>query len=1063
MRSFRWFTCGLVLLLSAPIVEAAPPIKIDPTKTYLRVNPIDPAVVDAPAIDLAALGIAPGDLIRLRRLGTFTRGVALDPEGPLDLAGVFASGAVLADRNQLNRVPGAVNGGVAPPFVTELIPWSPQDLETDIGEDFAIRDVHVRVPAGAAYLFVAAPDYYYSDNADSDGDLYVEVTRVQGRFDPRRTFLSQPDDRALPPLIVDLQSIGLSPGMPLHVERRGDYTYWTANNEPEFGTHINAVFSSSPTVLDRRSARRVPDAIPIPQTTGTVPNFGDFPNDIPGDFWFNDAATVTVPPNARYLIVGVPDIYNADNADLDGDLEVLLNGVALKDLPSPMPPSTAPTFTCPGTVCLYTWGEIADATGGPIARNIGLPSDGRDAFGLLAEAADFIAGSTVVGSNVVTVRPIGSTACVFLQTPVDPFSLPALQFPAENIDPYDCGDVGAVTGWMHGEAGSDFGTPGGSPFTRLHAYAGLRASQYPGAAAAATVSRSDDGRLVRTVAGESDTVTLSSGGRAGTQGVGVFTFRVDGHGEIPSFPATKSAAFFIRGAATDCPSSTTFCSASFGEWLGPFYGPTSVPVRLKYVFGARTLLGFQLVAVAAAWPDPSTAVANDSVRAVFTATLERIDAYEGTPDNVGPPVGGVAISSESGADYNAFMRGPAATAATTLVAAPAGGTFGGTADLAATLAASGAPVAGRTIEFRLDGRFVGTAPTNGTGTARLTGASLAGLPVGFYAGVVEAIFAGDASLSPATGTAAVSILPAPVPDPPISLGTFSVGEVWAQLHGEFTWALEAGSTLPTGLAIRTETPPWFPATAHAGIIGVAITPGTYSFTLLRSGAPQLYSITIVPLVIKDDWTLPDAFANDLYSYQLTALNATAPIWSVEPATLPPGVSLDPAGLLSGAPAADGTYNFVASVADNGVTTSRQFTLHVYKVRITTPGLLTNANLGAPYHATIAAAGGAGPYTFSADNLPPGLFLLPDGTIDGTPRDAEGHWWFNVTARDGNQASYTKVMSLVMVNARPSLPRIHPYDGEIKDCSIGSPCIEPVWVAKADGRRSPGRPLDSRPA
>jgi hypothetical protein len=40
----RWLAFGLAFFLSASIVEASPTlIKIDPTRTYLRVNPNDPA------------------------------------------------------------------------------------------------------------------------------------------------------------------------------------------------------------------------------------------------------------------------------------------------------------------------------------------------------------------------------------------------------------------------------------------------------------------------------------------------------------------------------------------------------------------------------------------------------------------------------------------------------------------------------------------------------------------------------------------------------------------------------------------------------------------------------------------------------------------------------------------------------------------------------------------------------------------------------------------------------------------------------------------------------------
>lgn len=356
----RWLAFGLAFFLSASIVEASPTlIKIDPTRTYLRVNPNDPAGADAPAIDLAALGAVPGDLIRIRRLGTFTFSSSADPEAPNHFTGVFSSSGALADKNQQQRVIGAINSGVAPPFSRLAILFSPEDLPTDVPEDFEITDSYVRVPGNAAYLFVAVPDFYYADNVDADDDLYVEISVIDSHFDPRRTFLAlQPDDHVPPPVIIDLQALGLTPGTVVHLEGRGDYTNWTTNHEPENGTIINAVFSSSSILLGPDTARRVPDAISVRQSSGTVPSYFDIPNDIPGDFWFSGSASVVVPPNARYLFVGVPDSWSSDNADLDGDLEVLLNGTPITAPPPLLPPldSATPSFSCIGT-CVWPEGQ----------------------------------------------------------------------------------------------------------------------------------------------------------------------------------------------------------------------------------------------------------------------------------------------------------------------------------------------------------------------------------------------------------------------------------------------------------------------------------------------------------------------------------------------------------------------------------------------------------------------------------------------------------------------------------------------------------------------------------
>ncbi len=74
------------------------------------------------------------------------------------------------------------------------------------------------------------------------------------------------------------------------------------------------------------------------------------------------------------------------------------------------------------------------------------------------------------------------------------------------------------------------------------------------------------------------------------------------------------------------------------------------------------------------------------------------------------------------------------------------------------------------------------------------------------------------------------------------LGTFSTGELQFALiatggTGTYTWDITVG-TLPTGVALRTDKPSWFPSNASAGLIGVPTVPGHYNFTLrVRSGGP----------------------------------------------------------------------------------------------------------------------------------------------------------------------------------------------------------------------------------
>ena len=85
------------------------------------------------------------------------------------------------------------------------------------------------------------------------------------------------------------------------------------------------------------------------------------------------------------------------------------------------------------------------------------------------------------------------------------------------------------------------------------------------------------------------------------------------------------------------------------------------------------------------------------------------------------------------------------------------------------------------------------------------------------------------AFAPVTGTGVttgLSIVSGP------DFGTWSIGLVETPLvatggSGPYAWSVVDGS-LPPGIALRTDNPPSFPATASAGLVGVATMPGTYT-------------------------------------------------------------------------------------------------------------------------------------------------------------------------------------------------------------------------------------------
>ena len=71
-------------------------------------------------------------------------------------------------------------------------------------------------------------------------------------------------------------------------------------------------------------------------------------------------------------------------------------------------------------------------------------------------------------------------------------------------------------------------------------------------------------------------------------------------------------------------------------------------------------------------------------------------------------------------------------------------------------------------------------------------------------------------------------------------GTVQVALTATGGNGTYTWSLGSGH-LPSGVVLRTDVPSSFPAGSYAGLIGVATTPGTYSFTLAVTSAGNAVS------------------------------------------------------------------------------------------------------------------------------------------------------------------------------------------------------------------------------
>jgi len=224
-----------------------------------------------------------------------------------------------------------------------------------------------------------------------------------------------------------------------------------------------------------------------------------------------------------------------------------------------------------------------------------------------------------------------------------------------------------------------------------------------------------------------------------------------------------------------------------------------------------------------------------------------------------------------------------------------------------------------------------------------------------------------------------------------SLPPGSIGQAYSQqvqtIGGiaPLTWSISAG-TLPPGLNLN-----------QTGVIsGTPIVPaGTSSFTVRVADAggqadTQAFSIVInlfnAPNITTT--TLQGVIVGQSYNQTLQANGGIGALtWSVPPGSLPAGLTLSPAGTISGVPTSAGTFNFTVMVRDTlNQSDTKNLSIAVSAPLAITTTALPAAKEGEAYAATLESSGGAPPVSWSVDQpLPAGLnHNASTGVISGTP-------------------------------------------------------------------------------
>lgn len=251
-------------------------------------------------------------------------------------------------------------------------------------------------------------------------------------------------------------------------------------------------------------------------------------------------------------------------------------------------------------------------------------------------------------------------------------------------------------------------------------------------------------------------------------------------------------------------------------------------------------------------------------------------------------------------------------------------------------------------------------------------------------------------------------------------GTATAGSDYVARSGTLTFA---PGTTAQGVAITVNgdtavEPNETFSVALSGVSNASIARATGTGTIINDDAV----VTVGPA------SLPSATAGSAYSQNLSASGGTAPYtFTVTAGALPAGLTLSPAGVLSGTPTATGSFNFTASATDSGnpTTGSRAYALVVAGANVILPATtLPAGTAGQAYSSAITpAAGGIAPYTYAvtAGALPAGITLnSATGAVTGTPTSA-GNFAFSVTATDSTSGTASQAtQSYAVTIAAPTI-------------------------------------------
>jgi hypothetical protein len=320
-----------------------------------------------------------------------------------------------------------------------------------------------------------------------------------------------------------------------------------------------------------------------------------------------------------------------------------------------------------------------------------------------------------------------------------------------------------------------------------------------------------------------------------------------------------------------------------------------------------------------------------------------------------------------------------------------------------------------TITFSINS---GTLPT---GLTLSTAGVLSGTPTqtGSFPITVKATDQNGCVGTGSTYTLVISCQTITVTNPVVATGVagapFSQTFTQTGAIGGATFSLNSGS-LPAGLSLST-----------AGVLsGTPTQTGSFPITVkvtdgngcTGTGATYTLTITCQPITVTNPVTTTGTIGSP-FSQTFTQVGAIGTAtFTLNTGSLPGGLTLSAAGVLSGTPTATGSFPITVKVTDSngctGVSSTYTLVINCQTITVSNPGN-SNATVGTAFSDTFTQSGALGGATFTLNTgtLPAGITLATNGTIVGTPTQA-GSFPITVKVTDGNgctgiSSTYTLVV------------------------------------------------------